>query len=87
MANKSGTGKWFAVDESLPTINDDLYNEGYEMRGVPVILSEREFTVAWFNVEDQRFYDACTFPYNDITDRVRYWFDIPNAPDAPDCSN
>lgn len=71
-------GKWYKVTEKLPEISPERYNEGYDTRGVPAHLTDGSLVIAWFCVEDQRFYDSWHAILRiDITDRIAYWFDLP----------
>lgn len=72
------TGRWYKKEDRLPTISDELYNDGFDTRGVPAHLVDGSLVIAWFCVEDQRFYNTHSFPQLDITDKVEYWFDLPD---------
>ena len=55
-------GGWITVSKRLPEISDEKINEGYSKKQVIVFTNtEPKQKMAWFDIEDEKFYDDFSF--------------------------
>lgn len=70
---------WISVNENLPIIPIDKINEGYNRKQILVtVKTEPKIKIAWFEIEDNKFYDDSGF-LSEVLEDVIAWQELPKA--------